>query len=183
MPRLIYYLPGAGGRLDAGLGRALLARDYDVVGRESAGAFQRLKFEDRIRLVADDLRTNFWRDDALIVANSIGAYLFLHALSQLPLYPGKALLLSPIVGAASAPNGGPHFVPPYTTRLWELAQAGNIEAPKCCEIHVGSEDWQSNPAAVIRLGGLLRVPVNIVSGGGHLLDKGYVSEILDRWLG
>lgn len=136
----------------------------------------------RVRLVADDLQTNFWGADALVIANSIGAYLFLHALSQLPPYPGKALLLSPIVGEASAPNGGPHFVPPYAARLLELAQAGSIEPPKRCEMHVGSEDWQSDPAAVARLGGLLGVPFNVVPGGGHLLDKGYIENLLDRWL-
>ena len=31
----IYYLPGHGGRITNGLGQALVARGYEVVGRES----------------------------------------------------------------------------------------------------------------------------------------------------
>lgn len=183
MTRTIYYLPGSGGRLDVGLGHALLSRGYNVVGRESVGAFQRLRFDERVQLVAEDLEADFWRDDALVVANSFGAYLFLHAQAQLPPFPGRVLLLSPIVGQATAPKGGPHFVPPYATRLLELAQAGTMPVPRHCEMHVGSEDWQSDPVAVTRLGGLLGVSGIVVPGGEHMLGKEYVGGVLDGWLG
>jgi hypothetical protein len=38
MARSIHYLPGSGGRLEAGLGQALLSRGCNVIGRESVGA-------------------------------------------------------------------------------------------------------------------------------------------------
>ena len=182
MTKVIYYLPGAGGRLDAGLGQGLLGRGFSIVGRESDGAFQRLRFDERVRLVADDLQTDFWRDDALVVANSFGAYLFLHAQAGLPPYPGKVLLLSPIVGEAAAPGGGPHFVPPFSTRLLELAQAGQMPVPQRCEVHVGSEDWQSDTVAVTRLGSLLGIPITVVPGAGHMLGQDYVGGVLVSWL-
>ena len=182
MNSTIYYLPGAGGRLDAGLGEAIRSRGYDVEGRELVGAFQRLRFDDRIRIVADDVQSRFWYENALVVANSMGAYLFLHALSQLPPYPGRVLLFSPIVGEASAPMGGPRFVPPYAARLVELAQAQQMPMIKQCEMHVGSEDWQSDPVAVTRLAALLKVPVQVVPNSGHMLAKAYVGEVLNRWL-
>lgn len=52
-----------------------------------------------------------------------------------------------------------------------------------CEIHVGSEDWQSAPESVKELGRLLNIPVHIVPNSGHMLDKVYVSGVLDAWLG
>ena len=183
MARSIYYLPGSGGRLEAGLGQALLSRGYNVIGRESVGDFQRLRFDERVGLVAGDLEADFWRDDALVVANSFGAYLFLHAQAGLPPFPGKVLLLSPIVGEATAPKGGLQFVPPYARRLLELAQAGSMPIPRLCEMHVGSEDWQSDPVAVTRLASLLGVPVTVVPGDGHMLGKDYVGRLLDGWLG
>ena len=95
----IYYLPGRGGRVDEGLGLALQSRGLTVYGRHLFGEFQRLRFSDQIQVIADDLKHGFWNENALVVANSFGAYLFLHAQTLLDPFPGKVLLLSPIIGA------------------------------------------------------------------------------------
>ena len=178
----IYYLPGRGGRLDAGLGLALLNRGLRVTGRQTLGDFQRLKFSDQIQVIADDIQSLFWSKDALVIANSFGAYLFLHSLSLIPPFPGQALLLSPIIGGSSAPGNGPRFGPPFADRLFGLADAGDFPSPQQCEIHVGELDWQCQPDRVRHFGELARIPVTVVPGGGHMLDKGYVSGLLDRWL-
>jgi hypothetical protein len=47
---------------------------------------------------------------------------------------------------------------------------------------VGSEDWQSSPNAVLRLGKLLGLEVSVVDGAGHSLPKTYVSKVVDEWL-
>jgi hypothetical protein len=47
--------------------------------------------------VAQDLRAHFWDESARVIANSFGAYLFLYAQARLPAFPGRVLLLSPIV--------------------------------------------------------------------------------------
>ena len=51
----IYYLPGHGGRITNGLGKALVARGYKVVGRETVGDFKKLDFDDQ-----GDCDFQFW---------------------------------------------------------------------------------------------------------------------------
>ena len=178
----IYYLPGYGGRVHTGLGQALLSRGVDLAGRETVGDFRGMRFMDQIETVAEDLQTHFWREDAHVVANSFGAYLFLNAQSLIPAFPGKVLLLSPIVGEFAKPDQLTHFMPPYPTRLMDLATAGKLPTPAQAEIHVGSEDWQSNPEQVSRLAELIQIPMHVVAGNGHMLDHSYVNGLLDRWV-
>ena len=71
--------------------------------------------------------------------------------------------------------------PPRVKRLFELASSGSYPRLKQFEIHVGSEDWQSNPQNVIAFADLLDIAVSVVQGDGHSLSKQYVSAQLDRW--
>ena len=178
----IYYLPGRGGRLDKGLGEALIARGFNLLGRETVGEFAALAFQDQIELVANDLKIFFWHERATVIANSFGAYLFLHAQSLLAAYPGRVLLLSPIVGAFSNIETGTHFLPPRSRQLDKLIEERKFAAPRNCEIHVGEHDWQSNPDNVMQIAKELSVQVHVVSGAGHMLPKYYVNEVLDNWL-
>ncbi len=175
----IYYLPGHGGRITNGLGQALVARGYEVVGRETVGDFKKLNFNDQVATIANDIKEHFWREDAKIIANSFGGYLLLHALSKLTPYIGKILLLSPIVGEFSSEEISMGFIPPYADRLIELASGNQYPAPMNCSFHVGSEDWQSNPENVTKFASLLGLPVTIVPNAGHQLSKVYVSSLLD----
>lgn len=183
MTQTIYLLPGHGGRIANGLGQALVARGFDVVGRETVGEFKKLDFDVQVATVAADLQASFWRHNALVIANSYGAYLLLHALSSLDVFPGKLLLLSPIVGEFSSETIRMGFIPPYADRLRTLASQGKYPTPSHCEIHVGSEDWQSIPDNVTAFGSLVNAQVTVVDGAGHSLPKNYVSVLLDRWLG
>jgi hypothetical protein len=122
--RDVYYLPGRGGRIDTGLGLEIQSRGFSVFGRDMSGDFQRLRFSDQIRVIADDLEAGFWRKEALVVANFFGAYLYLHAQTLVDPFPGKVLLLSPIIGAVAAPGNAPRFSPPHAYRLEGLAEAG-----------------------------------------------------------
>ncbi len=178
----IYYLPGRGGRLDAGLGTALVERNLLVSGRETVGEFAGLNFQEQIELVAQDIQAGFWHKEGKILANSFGAYLFLHAQTLMPAYIGKVLLLSPIVGEFSNNETGTHFVPPRSRKLKELAQAKKFPTPQSCEIHVGEQDWQSTPEHVSEFGRLLNISVTVVPRAGHMLPKEYVTTVLDQWL-
>ena len=178
----IYYLPGHGGRLSTGLGENLLGRGLGVSGRETVGEFLALGFEAQVELVAEDLRSFYWHPTACVIANSFGAYLFLHAQALLPPFIGRVLLLSPIVGEFSEEGASIGFIPPRADQLLKLAQTGAYPTPMHCEIHVGAQDWQSNPDNVIRLARLLDLPVTVVPDTGHMLGKKYVSGVLDRWL-
>ena len=178
----IYYLPGRGGRLAAGLGTALIERNLLVSGRETVGEFAGLSFQEQIELVAQDIQAGFWHKEAKILANSFGAYLFLHAQTLMPAYIGKVLLLSPIVGEFSNNETGTHFVPPRSRKLKELAQAKKFPTPQSCEIHVGEQDWQSTPEHVSEFGRLLNISVTVAPRAGHMLPKEYVTTVLDQWL-
>lgn len=178
---LLYYLPGMGGRVNAGLGEALASRGGLVEGREESGDFRQYDFQTQIDTVKTDLLERHWNPSARVVANSYGAYLLLHALASLAPFPGKMLLLSPIVGAFEDEASLRSFVPPRADRLLKQAAAGQYPAPTRCEIHVGSEDWQSNPVAVTRFGELLGIRVTVVPDAGHALPKDYVARVLNRF--
>ncbi len=182
MVNSIYYLPGHGGRLATGLGEALAQRGLTIFGRETVGEFLDLPFLEQVALVAADLQVKFWSTKPLVIANSFGGYLFLHAQASLPPYPGRVLILSPIIGDFQNEAIGGFFSPPYPNRLGELAEAKVFPSPLNAQIHVGSEDWQSNPEQVQRFGELTKIPVTVVSGSGHMLPKSYVANLLDNWL-
>lgn len=178
----IYYLPGYGGQLGTGLGQGLMNRGFDVAGRETRGDFRYLPFEEQIQTVMKDLLDHFWHEQAHVVCNSFGSYLFLHAQAQLPAYLGHVLLLSPIVGEFSDEKTLTSFSPPRPDRLKQLAEKGHFKTPLRCEIHVGEDDWQSIPANVLEFGKMTGIPVTVVPGRGHDLGKEYVGSLLDRWL-
>jgi hypothetical protein len=180
--QMIYYLPGRGGRIDTGLGLEIQSRGFNVCGREMSGDFQRLRFSDQIQVIAADLDAEFWTEEALVIANSFGAFLYLHAQTLVDPFPGKVLLLSPIIGTAASPGNGPRFSPPFAGRLEGLAEAGKLRVASRCEIHVGGLDWQCQPETLKRFGAQVGIDVTVVAGGGHMLDKGYVSQLLDAWL-
>ncbi len=178
----LYYLPGRGGRLETGLGEALTSRGLVLSGRETVDEFARLSFAEQIQLVAEDISSDFWHEDSRVIANSYGAYLFLHAQTLMPAYVGRVLLLSPIVGAFSNGGTGKHFVPPRSRVLMSLVQEGKYPLPKRCEIHVGELDWQSDPDNVAALAKQTGWNMTVVKGAGHMLPKEYVGVVLDRWL-
>lgn len=179
---IVYYLPGAGGELRTGLGQGIVSRGFEVAGRETRGEFQRLSFQEKIELVAQDLKTHFWRPDGLVICNSYGGYLFLHAQSALDPYPGKVLLLSPIVGHFINEALHRGYVPPRSKRLKEIVSAGQFPTPMNVEIYVGSEDWQSHPHAVSAFGRCTGIPVHVIEGRGHELGADLVGSLLDRFL-
>ncbi len=182
MSRLVYYLPGQGGRLTQGLGDGLLQRGLEVIGRETVTDFRDLDFSEKLALIKKDLVDKTWDEQGVVIANSFGAYLFLHAQADLPPFPGKVLLLSPIVGGFVNEDAGIVFSPPRPDRLLALAARGEFPAPSRCEIHVGSVDWQSDPANVQRFGTLTNIQVVVVPDKGHVLGKEYVSQVLDTFL-
>ena len=157
-------------------------RGFDVTGRETRGDFRSLTFDEQIQTVMLDLQDYFWHEKAMVVCNSFGAYLFLHTQIQMASFPGRVLLLSPIVGEFTNAQAGSSFSPPRPTRLKEFAEFGQFNKPSRCEIHVGEEDWQSIPVNVHVFGRLTGISVTVVPKGGHDLGKAYVGPLLDRWL-
>lgn len=182
MQNSIYFLPGYGRGLEGGLGGELMRRGFSLQGRETVGSLKSPEFQAQIDRIASDLTGRYWSEDARILANSFGGYMFLQTQSLLPPFPGRVLLLSPILGTFQSQAMGRRFSPPRRDRLKQLAVAGEMPMPRCCEVHVGSEDWQSRPDEVARFCALVGASCSIVAGHGHQLGRSHVVSILDHWL-
>ena len=176
-PNFIYLLPGRHRALEDGLGQALMQRGQVVAGRALVGDFVRLRFSEQVAVVAGDLRALAPQAGGRVLAYSFGAYLFLHALAQLPPFAGRALLLSPVVGEAAHT-----FVPPSAGRLQQWLAQGQYPLPARMELHVGDADWQCPLPAVQALGDALGARTVVVPGAGHALPREYVGAVLDAWL-
>ena len=152
-------------------------------GRETLGDFAKKPLTHQAQAIADDLQAEFWDSAAQVIANSYGAYLLLFAQSLMPAFPGKVLLLSPVIGAVTQSSvGNVGFAPPYADRLMALARLGELVVPQRCEIHVGAKDWQCPAEKLTEFGRLTGVPVTIIPDTGHMLDHNYVNALLDQWL-
>ena len=178
----IYYLPGRGGKIDTGLGLVLSQRGYTVTGREVTDDLARFDFQQQIEVITSDLRNRCWNAEAQLVAVSYGAYLLMHALAGMRPFPGKVLLLSPILGGATDGTSWSSFTPPRADRLMKLVYAGKFPQPAAMEVHVGDGDWQSNPVRVSQLEECLNAECFYAVNTGHTLGAHYVSRVLDHWL-
>jgi hypothetical protein len=179
----IYLLPGLHGRLGAGLGAELLRRGWPVTGRETVGEFHQLPFAEQVLTIAQDLKEQFWRPEARVIANSFGAYLFMNAQALLPPFPGRVLLLSALLGEGIDPNTGIGFVSPRSDKLNQQLDGPGFPVPAALEVHVGENDWQASPGRWQALGERLDFHVHLIPGADHMLDHGYVGSVLDYWFG
>lgn len=182
IPDEIYYLPGMGGRLDVGLGEELLRLGFALSGRETIGAFKKLRFGEQVDAVKLDLVERFWKPEARVIANSFGAYLFLHVQLGLAPFPGRVLLLSPIIGSTEQSATGMRFYPPRADVLKQTAQAGGFPKLNNIEVHVGEEDWQAGPQALVEFCHAAGIEVHVVPGRGHTLGSDYVGALLKNWI-
>lgn len=183
MIRPIYYLPGAHGRLESGLGVGLIERGLRVYGRATVDEFRQYAFDDQTALIRSDLRApEWWNSSSLVITNSYGSYLFLNAQLHMPSFPGRVLMLSPILGSFESTERAQTFVPPYADRLMKAVRDGIFPKLDQLEVHVGSEDWQSPPGLTCEFAKLIGASVTIAAGRGHMLGKDYVGPVLDRWL-
>lgn len=182
MSQRVYYLPGRGGHLNQGLGAALQSKGLQIVGSELPGGADAGGFATHVDAVAADLQREHWHRESLVLANSFGAYLLLHALAQLPLFVGNVLLLSPILGMVFRKDAPGGFVPPRARKILAMVEAGTFPVPRRCEIHVGSQDWQSDPERALAIGLKIGAKVNVVPDQGHILERGYVLAVIDSWI-
>jgi hypothetical protein len=113
-----------------------------------------------------------------VIANSFGAYLLFHAQLQMRPYPGKVLILSPIIGGSNHDETMTRFYPPRADVLVQAATDGVFPCPINAQIHVGSEDWQSGPEGVVNFCDAVGIPVNVISEQGHMLSVDYVGKLL-----
>ena len=183
----IYYVPGRGGRLNAGLGQELSARGYDLIGREIAGPgprdqsnpFASLSFQQQVEVIQHDLQTHAWTPGALVIGNSFGAYLIAHSILCLGKFPGKCLFLSPVLGAVKAT--GMRFKPPKAGVLKDAI--GTRSFPLIIlDILAGSRDEHFLPAEAAELSDQTNGSLSIIEGQGHQVEPAIIRAKLDAWL-
>lgn len=182
MENTVYYLPGRNGKIATGLGEGITERGFNLKGRETPESFKGLEFQGQLDLIASDLKAGFWTEDSKIVAVSYGAYLLMHTLSGLDVYPGSILLLSPVLGGVSNPGTLRYYSPPRPDRLMKLLNTSSFPTPKKIEMHVGEKDWQCPPDRVVQFANAIGGVCTVVTGKGHDLGKDYVSPVLQKWL-
>lgn len=182
MHNAVYLLPGRGNRL-RDLGDPITRLGFDVYGRELAPPLARLGFAEQIRLIQRDLAAAFWRPDARLIGHSYGAYLLLHALADREPFPGRILLLAPVLGAALDAQRLYLSRPPRADQLLHLAQNHEFPPPRALELHTGALDDGCDPALATRWSSLIpgarlvRVPDQ-----GHQLAADYVQRVLAQFL-
>lgn len=178
-----YLLPGRRERLDDGIGAMLRALGLNVSGLELSEEFLRSPFPDQIRRALEEIQANHWRRDSILIGKSYGGYLLLHSLLEVEPYPGRILLLSPVLGATSFAGGMYGVRPPRAARLLEAAAAGRFPQPGWLEIHTGELDPDCRPetaAAFYR--GIARGTLRILPGMGHELGFEKQRSILTGFL-
>ena len=171
-----------GGRLETGLGEGITQIGYSAVGQVTLGAFKKVRFQEKIDIVTIDLTESFWNDGSIVVANSFGLYLFLHSQINMPPFPEKVILFSPVIETVINSEIAVRFYPPRADILRELAHQNKFSRPQNTEIHLGSEDWESGPASVVKSAEAVGVKVSVVEGKGHMLGADYVGSVLDTFL-
>lgn len=174
-----YLVPGRGEDLDGQIGSALRAAGMEVEGREW-GVLASKRFAEQLAAIRDDLLAGWWYDGALLVAHSYGAYLLMHTLADLPAYPGRVVLISPVLGRGRSANGMYASRPPRAGRLREMAERGEFPSPRSLEIHVGSEDAGCEVGEVERLtAGIAGARCAVVAGAPHRLPGSYLKSVME----
>ena len=74
-----------------------MRRGFALSGRETIGAYKRLRFGEQVNAVRQDLVERIWMREARVITNSFGRYLFIHAQLGLAPFSGRVLLLSQII--------------------------------------------------------------------------------------
>lgn len=179
----IYLIPGRGEKLDDTLGRILTMLGYNYEGMALTSDVEHLRFSEQLELVRSDLKLRFWDADSVLIGRSYGAYLLLHTLADMPPFPGRVLLFSPVLCAASDKDRRYGSIPPRAEKLLKLAKSNTFPAPAYMEIHTGSEDHDCSPMLAENFtSGIKNTTVVTVEGAGHNLSEPYLKNIFIEFL-
>jgi len=183
MKKHVYLLPGREETFADNLAKSIESLGLTLCGREIVRDFARLRFAEQLALIKSDLQTAFWKPDAKIVARSYGAYLLLNTLAEMNPFPGRILLLSPVLGVAVANDGFYVSRPPRAERFVKLVENRDFPSPRYLEIHTGAEDKGCEPLLAERFASLVRnTKLTVVAGAGHELREDCLQRVLREFL-
>jgi len=184
MEKKINLMPGRGDKLNDIIGNTLIEMGFEVYGREILSDFARLHFPQQLEIIKNDLKCQFWHQFALIIGDSYGAYLLLQTLVELAPFPGGILLFSPVLGKAIDKKNLIMSSPPRSKKLLQLAEQKKFPIPRYLEIHTGASDIGCDPQLAKKISSLITgSKIYIVEGEGHRLNKNYIKNILEFYVG
>ncbi len=179
----LYFLPGRGEKPANRIEQFIATLGYANAAREMSGEFYRLRFSEQLDLIRSDLVAGFWEPNANLVGRSFGAYLLLQALADMDSFPGRLLLLSPVLGAAVANNGFYVSRPPRADKILQLAEGNGFPAPNQMEIHTGAADNGCDPSLAVRFAAKVgNTQLHVVPEAGHKLGEEYTRSVLRKFL-
>lgn len=173
----VLYITGRGGSLNKGLAAYLASSIKGFEGIAVDTQFLKRRPLEQVELI----RQKIAQDPArLVIANSYGAYLVLHALAQIKDFiPENVLLLSPLLGVGREQGGFYMNIPPLLSRLEEAFHAGVVMRPKTIKFLIGELDKQIS----VRQVGFLEEyfglnAVQVCSGEGHMMSTQRIQTTL-----
>ncbi len=175
-------MPGRRGRVDGFMGKILSDLGYEVVGHNIDEYFQTMKFSQQVAVVKDDLEAFFFDHNARVIANSYGAYLFLHAVLEMEGFKGKSLLFSPMLGKSRVQENRPIVSPPRAKKLLQYKEENRFPIINI-EVHTGLDDEICDP----KLAKMIFKDMNscklvIVPNASHRLDGAYIKSVVLSFL-
>lgn len=155
MNNKVYLIPGRDEKLSGFLGDKISHMGFDVYGREILPPFSRLQFSEQLKIIKNDLKSLFWYQNAKLVGYSYSSYLLLHSLAELEPFPGKILLLSPVLDAAMSKDKVYLSCPLRAKKLLQFTKNGEFLSPGYLELHTGLEDNGCDPDLAKRICSLI----------------------------
>lgn len=173
----VLYITGRGGSLNKGLAAYLASSVKGFEGVAVDTQFLKKRPLEQVEFI----RQKMVKDPArLVIANSYGAYLVLHALAQIEdLTPENVLLLSPLLGVGRGQGGFYMNIPPLLSRLEEAFATGALTRPKSIKFLVGELDQQINSEQVGFLDQYFGLgSVHVFPEEGHMLSPQSIQKAL-----
>jgi hypothetical protein len=176
-------MPGRGDKLNDFIGSSIADMGFEVYGREILSNFAQLHFPQQLQIIKNDIKTLFWCEELNLIGDSYGGYLLLHALAELAAFPGRILLLSPVLGQAIDKQNLFMSRPPRAKKLLQLVKTQKFPVPKYLEIHTGAEDKGCDPILAKKISSLLtNSKIFIIKGEGHRLNKTYINGVIRKFI-
>lgn len=175
---IIRYITGRGGDALGGLSAHLgtLSENFDALAIDPS--FLSADFPEQV----EDVREFCAEDGAYIIANSYGAYLFLHSLIGRAPLQARALLLSPVLGRVNSEKRMLISRPPGEKRFKRAVSDGSFGLPTDTRIVTGEDDEVCDSHQAAYISSQLNIELEVLIGEGHMISPAKVALVVDAFL-
>ena len=174
----IRYITGRGGDALGGLSAylATLCENFDALAIDPS--FLSADFLEQIEVVREFCA----EEGAYIIANSYGAYLFLHSLIGKTPLQASALLLSPVLGRVNSEKRMLISRPPGEKRFKRAVSDGSLGLPSVTRIVTGEDDEVCDSQLAAHISSQLNIQLEVLIGEGHMISAAKVALAVDAFL-